>query len=94
LAADGTGAGGAGWDGGREGVVFVDVGGTLHETHLDKGAGDEAALLRGGNVALGSWHLLGDGCLCAGGEGTRSGGVNDGGVWSGDVSGLYQRLWD
>jgi hypothetical protein len=68
LPTDGTSAGGTGWDSSREGVVLVDVGGTLHDAKGNQGAGKEAALLRGGNVALGTWDLLGDIKLGASGE--------------------------
>ena len=86
LAGDGAGAGGSGGDGGCEWVVLVDVGGTLDDAHVDEHASHEAALLRCGDVALGAWDLLGDGQLLAGGEGTGSGGVDDGGIWASSVS--------
>lgn len=44
-------------------------------------------MLGSGNVTPGTWHLLGDGELGTGGEGTCSGGVEDGGVWASSVSG-------
>lgn len=61
LATSGTGAGCASWDGGSKWVVLVDVGGTLDDTKVDESAGDEGALLGGGDVAPGTWDLLGDG---------------------------------
>jgi len=87
LAADSTGAGCASGYGGLEWVILVDVGGTLDDAHINKHAGHEAALLGRGDVASGAWDLLLDGHLCPGGEGTGSGGVDDGGVWASSVSG-------
>ncbi len=75
LAASGTGAGCASWDGGSKGVVLVDVGGTLDDTKVDESAGDEGALLGGGDVTPGAWDLLGDGQLGTSREGTGAGGV-------------------
>lgn len=44
-------------------------------------------MLGGGDVAVLAWDLLGDGCLCAGGEGAGAGWVDDRGVGAGAVSG-------
>jgi len=87
LASNGSGAGGTGGDGGSEGVVLVDVGGTLDNAHVDEHSGHESALLGCGNVTLGTWDLLGDGQLGTSAEGTGSSGVDDGGVRSSSVSG-------
>lgn len=87
LSTSGTGAGGAGWDGDLDGVVLVDVGGTLDNAEVDESAGDETALLGGGDVTLGAWHLSLNLEGLALGEGTGAGGVEDGRVWSSSVSG-------
>ena len=87
LAGDGARASHASGHCGLEWVVLVDVGGTLHETHLDKHARNETALLGGSDVALGTWHLLCDGHLGASGESSSSGGVADGGVWASSIGG-------
>jgi len=87
LACNGSRAGGAGWNSNLDGVVLVDVGSTLDDTHVDEHAGNEAALLGGGDVAFGAWNLLSDFELSAGGEGTGSSGVADGSVRTGSVSG-------
>jgi hypothetical protein len=47
----------------------------------------DGALLGGGDVAVLAWDLGGHLELLAGGESTSSGGVDDGGVWAGSVSG-------
>jgi hypothetical protein len=47
----------------------------------------DGALLGGGDVAVLAWNLGGHLELLAGGESTSSGGVDDGGVWAGSVSG-------
>ncbi len=86
MACDSTSARGASRHGGSEWVVFVDVGGTLDNAQVDEHPGHEAPLLGGSDVALGTWDLLCDGHLVAGGEGTGSGGVDDGGVWASSVS--------
>jgi hypothetical protein len=87
LATDGTSAGSAGWDGSSEGVVLVDVGGTLNYTQVDESASNQGALLGSSNVTLGTWDLLGDCELGTGGEGTGTSGVKDGSVWTSSVSG-------
>lgn len=87
LASNGSGAGGASWDGGGEWVVLVDICGTLDDAHGDESAHVEGSLLGGGDVAVFAWHLGGHLELLAGGESTGSGGVDDGGVWASSVSG-------
>ena len=87
LASNGTTAAHASGHGGREWVVLVDIGSTLHETHADKHAGHETALLGGGDITPGTWDLLGDGHLGTGGESSSSGRIADGGVWASSVSG-------
>lgn len=87
MSAGGACAGSAGGYCGREGVVLVDVGGTLDDAHVDEHAGHEAALLGGSNVTLGTRNLLSDSQLGAGGEGTGSGRVDDGSVWASSVGG-------
>lgn len=87
MASDGSGARSASGHGGSEWVVLVDVRGTLDDAHVDEHAGDKSALLRSGDVAFGTWDLLGDGHLLAGGEGTGSGRVDYSGVWASSVSG-------
>lgn len=87
MAADGAAAAHAGWDGHRDGVVLVDVGGALDDAHLDEHAGHEAALVGGGDVAPGTWHLGGDLGFLALREGAGAGGINDGGVWASTVGG-------
>jgi hypothetical protein len=85
LTADGSGAGGASWNGDGDGVVLVDVGGTLDDTGSDQHSGHETTLLRSSDVSVLAWDLGGDLGLGSGGEGTSSSGVNDGGVWAVDV---------
>jgi hypothetical protein len=87
LTGYGTSAAHASRHSGLEGVVLVDVGGTLHETHADKHAGNETALLGSGDVTFGSWDLLGDGHLGTGRESTSPSRIADGGVWASSVSG-------
>ena len=82
MSTNGTRAGHVGWNLDGDGVVLVDVCGTLDDTGSDQHAGHEAALLGGSDVAVLAWHLGGDGGLGTGGEGTSSGGVNNGGVWA------------
>lgn len=78
LATNGTRAGGSGGDLDGEGVVLVDVGGTLHDAHADESTGPEGALLGGSNVTLGTGNLGGDLGLLARRESSSTGGVDDG----------------
>ena len=87
LTGDSTSAAHASRHSGREWEVLVDVGGTLHETHADKHARKETALLGSGDVAPGTRDLLGDGHLSTGGERTSSSRIADSGVWASSVTG-------
>ena len=87
LASDRTGAGHASRHGGLEWVVLIDVGGTLHETHLDEHAGHEAALIGCGDVTSCTWDLLGDSHLCASRESTCSSRITDGSIWASSIGG-------
>lgn len=93
MAGNGSGTGGAGWDGCCEWVVFVDVGSALHEAHLDECACDESALIGGGDVAVLAWYLGGDLGLYTLRESTSSSGVNNGGVWSIKWLVLVKDVW-
>jgi hypothetical protein len=71
---------------GGEWVVLVDVGGTLHETHADKHAGYESALLGCSNVAPSTRNLLSDGHLSTSRERSSAGRIADSSVWASSVS--------
>lgn len=87
LTTDGSSAGHACWHGDGDGVVLVDVLGTLDDTHVDERSHDEGTLLGCGDVTPGTWYLssnLGLGTL---GKGTGTSWVDDGRVWSSSISG-------
>lgn len=87
LITDGTGAGHTSWDGDFDGVVLVDVLGTLDDTQVDEGSHHEGALLGCGDVTPSAWYLSSDLCFSTLRECTGSSWVDDGGVWSSSVSG-------
>jgi len=70
-----------------DGVVLVDIGGSLHQAQLDQATGDDAALGGGGDVASGAGNLLDHLGLDALAKGACSGGIDNGRVWTGTISG-------
>jgi hypothetical protein len=87
LTGDGTSAAHASWHLDCDGVVLVNVAGTLDDSHVDERAHHDGALLGCGDVTLGTWHLSSDLGLSTLREGTGSSGVDDGGVRASSVSG-------
>lgn len=86
LSGDGTGAGHTGWHGDLDGVVLVDVLGTLDNAQVDERSHHEGTLLWCSDVTLGSRNLGDNLGLSTLGEGTSTSWVNDAGVWSSSIS--------
>lgn len=87
LSTDSSGALGVSWNGDCDWVILVDVGSTLHDSHVDQCAGNEGSLLWSGDVTLGTWDLGDDIGLSTGGECTSTCWVDDGGVWTSSICG-------